>query len=214
LKKSAAAKIKVLRRYTSIPSLVYLLTTRQITLLDPSSWDDKNDSQYLVLYREKKQLTRVLTLCFTEAAETYHHWRVFAGGSAGVCIRFKRDQLLDAIRKEVPIRAKRVEYLSLGRMRAATPRVDDLPFLKRSPYRPENEFRIIYESSLPCPATRDIPIPLSVIQRITLSPWLSPTLSSHVKRLLKSINGCANIEIVRSTLISNEEWRKHGCSAE
>jgi hypothetical protein len=34
-----------LRRYTDIPALVYLLAERKITLVDPQSWDDANDSQ-------------------------------------------------------------------------------------------------------------------------------------------------------------------------
>jgi hypothetical protein len=33
-----------LRRYTDLTALIYLLHQRKITLLDPSSWDDKNDS--------------------------------------------------------------------------------------------------------------------------------------------------------------------------
>jgi hypothetical protein len=44
------------RGYTNIPALLYLLRERKITLLDPASWDDKNDSYFLLLYREKKDL--------------------------------------------------------------------------------------------------------------------------------------------------------------
>jgi len=36
-----------LRRYTNIPALLYLLRERKITLLDPASWDDKNDFYFL-----------------------------------------------------------------------------------------------------------------------------------------------------------------------
>jgi len=81
-----------LRRYTNIPALIYLLRKRSITLLDPRSWTDSNDSYYLTLYRDKKSLKSVLALCFTEVNETYHHWSVFAAGSSGICIRFKRSQ--------------------------------------------------------------------------------------------------------------------------
>ena len=51
---------ELLRRYTNIPALIYLLTARKITLLDPASWDDKNDLHFLSLYREKKSLETVL----------------------------------------------------------------------------------------------------------------------------------------------------------
>jgi hypothetical protein len=41
-----------LRRYTDLTALIYLLRKRKLTLLDPSSWDDSNDSYYLTLYKE------------------------------------------------------------------------------------------------------------------------------------------------------------------
>jgi hypothetical protein len=39
-------EIRFLRRYTDLTALLYLLNTKRITLLDSSSWDDKNDSRY------------------------------------------------------------------------------------------------------------------------------------------------------------------------
>jgi hypothetical protein len=45
-----------LRRYTDLTALIYLLRKRRLTLLDPSSWDDSNDSYYLTLYKEKRKL--------------------------------------------------------------------------------------------------------------------------------------------------------------
>src|SRR5712691_8091529 len=102
-----------LRRYTDIPALIYLLSVRQITLLDPQSWDDKNDSHYLRLYREKKNLKTVLAVCFAQASETYHHWRVFAPGSSGICICFKRADLLAAVKRRVGLLHRDVDYLTL-----------------------------------------------------------------------------------------------------
>jgi len=51
-----------LRRYSNLPALIYLLTERKLTVLDPQSWDDSNDSHYLALYRERKSLKSVLEL--------------------------------------------------------------------------------------------------------------------------------------------------------
>ena len=68
----------------------------------------------------------------------------------------------------------------------------------------------MYESKTEKNPTLDIAIPLSCIERITLSPWVPRALSRHVKRTLKSITGCSNLEIARSTLIGNEEWKKLG----
>ena len=202
-----------LRRYTELPALIYMLSERKITLLDPSSWDDSNDSHYLDLYREKKKLKSVLALCFTQADETYHHWRVFAGGSGGVCVRFKRAPFLAAMKRQHGLKASAVNYLTMENIRGHKIAVKDLPFLKRYAFQHENEFRLVYESKNDSVPKLDIELPLACIGRITLSPWVHPALSAHVKKLLRSIDGCAKLEIVRSTLISNAEWKKLGETA-
>lgn len=204
---------KPLRRYTDIPALVYLLSERKITLLDPRSWDDSNDSYYFGLYREKKKLKSVLALCFSQAYETYHHWRVFAPGSSGVCIRFNRSALLGATKKIGGLTIRSVKYLTLEEIRKAVLRTDDLPFLKRYAFGDEDELRMIYESDTVKLKSLGISIPLSCIERITLSPWIHPDLSEHVKDVLRSIKSCSALKIVRSTLIGNEEWKRRGEAA-
>jgi len=138
---------KFLWRYTNIPALIYLLREKKITLLDPETWDDKNDSHFLSLYRDKKSLKSVLALCFTQVSETYHHSRVFADGSSGICIRFKRAELMKAITKLPGVKVKAVDYLTLEDIKKKKLKTNDLPFLKRFPYMDEVEFRVIYESS-------------------------------------------------------------------
>jgi hypothetical protein len=202
-----------LRRYTNIPALIYLLRERKITLLDPASWDDKNDSYFLSLYRQKKDLKSVLALCFTPAFETYHHWRVFAGGSSGACISFDQAKLLKAVKKQVGVTAKAVRYLTLANIRDMKVKTAALPFLKRSAYEDEREFRIIHESSTNQYNSLDVTIPLACIERITLSPWIPAALSDHVKSTIKEIDGCGSMKVYRSTLISNENWKALGESA-
>lgn len=199
-----------LRRYTNIPALIYLLRKRSITLLDPRSWTDSNDSYYLTLYRDKKGLKSVLALCFTEVNETYHHWSVFAAGSSGICIRFKRSHLLRSLRSQEGLRAQSVRYLTVNEINKKRLAVEDLPFLKRYPYEQENEFRIIFESKMERKSRLDIAISLSSIDKITLSPWIHPALSGELKAVLKSIEGCKSLRVVRSTLIGNEEWKIAG----
>ncbi len=201
---------RFLRRYTTLPSLIYALTEQKLTLLDPQSWYDKNDSYYLQLYREKRQLKTVLALCFTLGLETYHHWSVFAGGPAGVCIQFERQALIAALRAQSGVRTRAVRYLLLSQIRKHDLRIADLPFRKRSAYQHESEFRAIYESKNREAKVLDVRFPLSCISRITLSPWLPPSLSKHVKETLWAIKGCARLSIARSTLIGNQEWMTHG----
>jgi hypothetical protein len=199
-----------LRRYTNLPALIYLLREQKITLLDPETWDDKNDSYYLSLYRENKSLKTVLALCFTETPETYHHWRVFADGSSGACVRFDRTAFMKAVKKMPGITAKSVQYLTLQGIRGKKLKNSDLPFLKRAAYEDEREFRLIYESTNTKRSTLDIPIPLGCIDRVTLSPWVHSTLSKHLKETIREIPGCSKLELVRSTLISNERWKNLG----
>lgn len=204
---------KRLRRYTNLPALISLLRKRRITLLDPQTWDDSNDSYYLTLYRDKRKLKSVLALCFTQASETYHHWRVFSHGSSGACIEFERPALLRAIRGH-GIRTGDVRYRTLKEMWSAKPTVHELPFLKRHAFRDDIEFRMIYRSPTARRSTLDIPIPLSCIHRITLSPWLDHDVADQIKKTLKSINtDCGSLDIARSTLVNNEEWKRIGDSA-
>ena len=203
-----------LRRYTNLPALIYLLREQKLTLLDPRSWDDSNDSHYLALYREKKRLKSVLVACFTQADETYHHWRVFAAGSGGVCIRFNRSSLLRAVKKLPDVRSRKVTYLRLTEIRNRTPKIEELPFLKRYAFEHENELRIVYESKKKRLDKLDISIPLECIERVTLSPWLDVDLSNNVRELIQTLSNGASFEVVRSTLISNQEWKALGEQAQ
>jgi hypothetical protein len=203
-----------LRRYTDLTALIYLLSTNTITLLDPKSWEDNNDSHYLALYKIKNGLKSVLALCFTESDERYHYWRVFGAGSSGVCIQFNRLPLLKAVREQSNMRMGRVEYVKLVELRERRLRIPDLPFLKRHAFEHEREFRLIYASRRSDVSKIDIPIPLSCIDKITLSPWIHSDLSEYVKERLRSIDDCDGLKIVRSTLIGNDEWKSLGDAAQ
>ncbi len=201
------------RRYTDLPALIQLLTNRQITLLDPASWDDKNDSFFLSTYKENKKLKTVLALCFTCAPETYHHWRVFSSGSSGICVHFNGPALKSALHKVQGVRFKKLSYLKVRQLREKRPTTAQLPFIKRFPFHPEQEYRALWESNDTACDSLDIPIDLSAITRITLSPWLHPSLRKNVVSALKRIKGCKSIPMWRSTLTENAAWKEYGGSA-
>ena len=95
--------------------MIYLLTEKKITLIDPEFWSDKNDFIFLVSVQKEKLFgTTVLALRFTGVKETYHHWKVFADGSSGVCIHFRRDQLIRALEKRSGVTVKRVRYRKIA----------------------------------------------------------------------------------------------------
>jgi len=203
---------QVLRRYTDIPALLYLLHSQSITLLDPSSWDDTNDSYFLLKYREKKNLKSVLALCLTETDETYHHWRVFAGNASGACVVFDKPALISALSKVDGVVTGHVNYQRVRdmRQREMPLSADELRFLKRAGFMPEAEFRILYTSVSEHRQFLDIPIPVTSIVEIRLSPWLNTRLRRCLKDTIRSIPACGNLEIHRSTLIGNFTWKRFG----
>jgi hypothetical protein len=204
---------KILRRYTDIPALMYMLSSRKITLLNPTNWDDRNDSHYLQLYKEKKDLGDVLALCFTEAGETYHHWRVYSSGNSGVCIRFNKKRLLDHIREQRFVHVGLVKYQLISHVRIANLSVDELPFLKRFGFLDEQEFRLICDSSTP-QQSKDFPIPLDCIDKILVNPWLNKRLFKSLKVIIHSLPHCENIAIGQSSLVDNSEWKRLGGNAQ
>jgi hypothetical protein len=196
-----------LRRYTNLAAAIHILESRSISLLSPILWDDRNDAFFMNSYKEQKSAKSVLALCFAEASETYHHWRVFSHGSDGTCIEFEKGKLLAAFGDNRKIRANTVNYEKIDILSSIIPTTDQLPFLKRYPYQDEKEFRIIYTDYDVSADSKDFGIDLSAIGRISLSPWMPSSLSKSVARTLRSIKGCEKLKVSRSTLIENEKWK-------
>ena len=198
----------LLRRYTEIPYLIDYLYSEELVLLNPSTWDDRNDSFYIEKYAKLSNIESVYALCLADCAETYHHWRVFSHGSGGACIQFNRDKFMAAISKVDGLRAEKVSYRTIQQLRDQEPRLNDLPFLKRYAFQHENEFRLFYPLKTKGELIHRIPVPLSCIDRVILSHWLPKSVSDRVKKTLKSIPKCSKVKIYRSTLVENEDWKK------
>lgn len=198
---------KYLRRYTSLPVLLDMLIHKRITLLDPASWEDQNDSFYIEKYREIKKLKTVLALCFTEKSETFHHWKVFAGESSGVCVRFTRQELIDCLQKKSGIRLGPVSYNYMRDLQDKPPSLDNLPFLKRKQYEDEAEFRIIYENRNEIHRSKNFKIDISCIDKITLSPWIPSPVAKTVKKVISELPGCNKIQLIRTGVVQSSAWK-------
>ena len=196
-----------LRRYTNLVAAIQMLRNRKITLLNPQLWDDRNDAYGMSLYAEMRDAKSVLALCFAEQHETYHHWKVFSPGVDGVCIEFDRDGLMESIDGKPGIRSGMVKYRQIQQLRAKPPAVEQLPFVKRFPYRDEKEFRIIFTDMKNELDFKDFDFDLGCIKRINLSPWTPKALSDSVKATIKSIDGCEALTLSRSTLVDNDQWK-------
>ncbi len=198
---------KYLNRYTTLPILIDMLWRKQITLLSPQSWEDRNDAYYLERYQQEKKLGSVLALCFSGKRETFHHWRVFSHGSSGVCVEFNTKEFLTCLRGKPEFRFDRVQYSPIETLEKVSPLVGQWPFLKRLPYKDENEVRIIYESTSVGELSKPLGFDVDAIKRVTLSPWMPRPVAQSVAALLESIEGCSAIQVNRSTLIENGRWK-------
>lgn len=200
-----------LRRYTELPFVIDYLQTKQLALPSPRTWDDRNDAYYIERYASATACPHTYALCLTQAFETYHHWRVFSHGSAGACIEFDQDALIHHALKQSGLRAEPVQYRTLQELRASPPTVQTLPFLKRSAFADEMEFRLFLAQPK---AEKDgvyrLSVPVSAVKRIILSPWLPKSVTDRCKVLLKSMEGCKSVKIYRSSLVDNEEWKRYG----
>ena len=198
----------IINRYTSFASAIDLLANKQITLLDPNSWDDKNDVHFMARYKEIVNAKSVFALCLSKSKQSYHHWRVFAGGQDGVCITFFEDHFRRAFSDDPRVEIQDIEYLSMPDARKRKPLSEhNLKFLKHARYRAEQETRVVFTDK-----NRQVPFPkyeisLNAIQRITLSPWLSKPLVQPMKDLMKKVDGCHELHVYSSTLVQYRDWQ-------
>lgn len=158
-------------------------------------------------YKEIKNLKTVLALCFTTKPETFHHWKVFADTSSGICVRFNKDNLLKSINKVSGIESDYVAYELMRNLKAKPPSVDELPFLKRRQYEDEEEFRIIYTNRNKEHKVKYLAINLNSIERITLSPWIPLPISNTVKEVIRNIDGCDSIQLLKTGMVENKVWK-------
>ena len=183
-----------------------------MTLRDPRQWDDRNDSYYLEKYKEYKGLKTLLALCFAEASETFHHWRVFSNGANGVCIVFDKHHIVEAFKKKcekdgiAPIHGC-LEYVKIDKLKNNPPGADDLPFRKWFLYRDEKEYRIVCASKKSLPEDWGFKIDLGCIDHISLSPWMPATIEKTLICNLQSISDRKDLRISRSRLIDYHDWK-------
>lgn len=208
LLKNAILKLPKLNRYTTLPIALDMLTKKRMTLLSPETWEDWNDAYYLERYRQESKFRSVLAICFSMASETFHHWRIFSHGVSGVCIEFNKAMLLQSVNGIKGFRNSEVTYNYIPILSGRNPPdIERWPFMKRHPFKAEEEFRIIYESRTESIRFKHVDLDLSAIKTITLSPWIPESVGESVVSLIKSIDGCEHLNVNRSSLLDNAAWR-------
>jgi hypothetical protein len=65
-------------------------------------------------------------------------------------------------------------------------------------------------AKMPYRLFKDSEIDPGITRRIGISLWLPEPIRESVKNAIRSIDGCAPLEVYRSTLVGNSEWKKAG----
>lgn len=198
-----------LKRYTTLASAVDMLVNERLALLDPSKWKDTNDTHFLGAFTECVKAKGIYAACFTQAAETYHHWQVFAGDNEGVCVEFDKEALLESLVQQRNYEWDDMKYRTLAQLRLRR-RINafELPFLQRKGFSDEKEFRLLYyDRSRSQKPVYLVPIKRAWIKRIIINPWLNDALFESMRTAMKSIPGSGNVSVIQTSLINNTEWK-------
>lgn len=199
-------KVKWLCRYTTLEYLIDIIIREKMVLLDPiEHWEDKNDTIVIEEYKTKSKLNNLFALCFTYGSETIHHWKYFSGGSNGCCIKFNAEKLIKIFNKIDGIRHKKISYPKINELKPISFNLKQMPFIKRYPYKIENEYRVIWEGKS-SDKVIEIDVPLGIIERITISGKMPSNVFKTIKNLIESKLDNPKIKIYRSTIYENKKW--------
>lgn len=206
--KGNKSKPEWLNHYTTLPVLINMLKRRKLVLVDPTTWEDKNDSLIMAEYKKRKGGGTLLALCFSCGNETIHHWKAFADGTAGCCIEFDKIKLEALLRRDKDsdkIRYRLVEYKKIDDVEKFSIDTDAIPFTKRWPYRCEEEYRIIWEGNKG-EKFDGIGFESEIINRITFSQKMPKEIYYTIKEHLVTVSKDLAGKINRSTLYDNQRW--------
>ncbi len=198
---SLESDVKYLNRFTTLPFLLDLLKRKKLVLVDPSRWEDRNDTEIMKVYKYRKNLSHLYALCFSRGLETIHHWKTFSDGASGCCIEFHGNDLLNVF-DSLELRHGSVIYKKINEVNTASIRVEDIPFTKRWPYRCEEEYRVISEDA----RCSEIDIELGMINKITINQRMPDQVYLSIRDYLKEAFANPEKRIHRSTLFENHVW--------
>ena len=202
-------ELTFLNRFTTIPFLIDLIVRRRLTLLNPESWEDYNDRVTMELYKTKKGSKSIYALCMTTKRETIHHWNAFANGTSGCCVEFNFGEFISIVSKNKELSHGKTNYIKIGNLSSLTEDIENLPYLKRQPFEPEQEYRIVIINNETQKISLDIPIELSCIKRITFNNKLPESVFQSIKEILIKIEPSLKNKISHSTLYNNATWTNY-----
>jgi len=207
---------KLLARYTQFPVLLDILERKRIVLGNPDAWDDKTDANILKEYAKRKSVNDIRLLCLTENPDSMKdnilHWNTYASGKSGCRIDFDKRKLLKIAREQGTV-LKKIDYLNREELKKLPEKWRrKLPFLKRSPYTFENEWRIMWLGTLK--KGEDFELDISkglssgLIKSVRLSPELPKNLAKNLRSFLEERYEKYGINFVQSWVHQDPEWER------
>jgi hypothetical protein len=196
-----------LNRFTTLPILIDLLEREKLVLIEPTTWDDKNDTLLIETYKKRAKVDKLFVMCFTYEAETIHHWKAFANGNSGCCIEFDRKKLIDVFDTNPQLKHRIVDYPCIKSVDELSNNTADIPFTKRYPYKLENEYRVFWDGKSE-DSVFEIPISIDSIRKITFAQQMPESIFHSLEKMLESRYPLLKGKINHSTIYENKEWVK------
>lgn len=201
---------QVLNHFVKLNYLVGILKNREITLTDPSKWEDKNDVFLIDKYKQRTNCKSFFAICFLSAPETYHHWKIYAG-EYGACIEFSRDKIVQLFKMTNDCKIKQVKYWGAAEIKEKIKDnkidFDELPFIKRPAYSGEKEMRGIFVKKDDVAQNNfRIGFGIECISKITISPWVSDVAYDEIKSAIIGY-GYSEGVINHSKLLHADFWQ-------
>lgn len=195
-----------LKKYTKLEYLEQTLKKKQLHLGDPTKWPDKNDSTGIQRYSKEFCDFDILGTCLTQARDRFHFWHIFGEKEHGVCLWFDRNCLIEDIKVDSSLVARKVQYRMPNELKKLT--VDQLPFAKRKQYRDECEFRVLRQSATQIVPDDKFLFSADSLKRIYLNPWLSPEKVDQETQKIEKLrnNGLEHVEVKQNRTLENKEW--------
>lgn len=215
-KKNTSKNKEYLYHYMPLRYFVKFIESKRLVFMNPKTWDDKNDSFSISLIPRKK----IRVLCFTSCEDNYFFWKTYAGKGIGVCVEFRKKELLKMTAENV--KSGNVVYLSLKEHDVYKDDLKEkyniqdyieLAFLKSNSFDFEKEFRMVhfskenelYDQKKPAIEFVDF----KSIETIYLSPFLDENERMDLKQLLNTFLNANGVtcDVEQSKITNDVLWR-------
>ncbi|MCL2260154.1 MAG: hypothetical protein FWC15_02230 [Fibromonadales bacterium] len=186
-----------LRHYTSIESICKILDNGFLLLSDPEKWEDKNDTAALLAFGKLKgENVNVRALCLLDGKESIYHWERYA--AEGGCIIFDKEAIIKNAETQKLLHDSVVykDTINTGDLNLE----NKIPFLKRSQYQCEGEYRIIWHGK---GFAEQIHFEKEAVKCIRLSPKIDDAKRAKLKSELEKKY---KVRVEFSRVLEAEDW--------